>query len=145
MKLSLVPLSKVMVVTRTRQRCLFFALFWPVQIALLKLKLKQIAPTSSMYGWVEINMSLMFCLRCLTNLCSHQVLLESGKDSASPKTTQPSSPARSRSPASNKINANGKWFDFEVKWELWEVSNCHPWTFPLSSYDHYSLALEASA
>ena len=27
MKLSLVPLSKVMVVTRTRQRCLFFALF----------------------------------------------------------------------------------------------------------------------
>jgi len=39
-----------------------------------------------------------------------EVLLESGKDSASPKTTQPSSPARSRSPASNKIN--GKWFDF---------------------------------
>lgn len=37
-----------------------------------------------------------------------EVLLESGKDSASPKTTQPSSPARSRSPASNKINANGK-------------------------------------
>jgi len=37
-----------------------------------------------------------------------EVLLESSKDTGSPKTTTPSSPARSRSPASSKINANGK-------------------------------------
>jgi len=41
---------------------------------------------------------------------AEQVLLEGGKETASPKTNQPSSPARSRSPAAshNKINANGK-------------------------------------